>query len=664
MRFFSVACLLLVACSPLWAVAAEPTSYEKDIQPFVKKYCGKCHSSDRESGGVDLQRFASQEKVLAELPLWEAAAARVTAQEMPPEGSPRPSTADRKKFVDWYRKLPKPKGDCENLATDVSQNFYRGYVMSRRITRLEYNNAVRDLLGIDLQPGRNLPADGAGGEGFDTNGDTLFTSAILTEKYLEAADLAIDPILGDGYTGPGTGNTGAGGPGDTRPPATEIPNSEIPAAQLQAARKRLLSGTSGSKQSPREAARQTLTKYTRLAFRRPVTAAEIERLLALYDQVTARGESHAAGLRLAFKGILVSPHFLFLAEPEPEAQGITRLAPYPLATRLSMFLWSSIPDEELLQLAESGEIHDHAVLKQQVRRMLADPRSRALGENFAIQWLNLRALGQSVRPDPKQFPEFDDALVAAMKEETIRFFASVFQEDRSLLTLLDSDYTFVNESLAKLYGIDGVSGPELQRVSLTDRRRGGLLTQASVLTSTSYPLRTSPVLRGRWVLELLGSKVPPPPPDIPTLEETPVEVGGEVQTLRQRLEKHRSKPECSSCHSRMDPLGFGLENFDPMGRWREQESGQPVDASGKLPSGEKFSGPADLKKLLQKRQREFQKSLTRKMLGYALGRSLNKFDQCVVDETLKALDKDGHRASVLVEHIVLSYPFQHRFIKN
>jgi hypothetical protein len=295
--------------------------------------------------------------------------------------------------------------------------------------------------------------------------------------------------------------------------------------------------------------------------------------------------------------------------------------------------------------------------------MLKDPRSRALGESFACQWLELEPLGKTVRPDATKFPDFDDDLAEAMKGEVIYAFHDVMTGNRSLLELIDSDATYVNARLAKLYGIEGVKGPELRRVELRDRNRGGVVGMAAVLTVSSYPLRTSPVVRGKWILEsLLGSKVPPPPPEAGSLPENAAE--GSKLSFRERLEKHRTKPECASCHQKMDPLGFGLENFDPIGRWRTQDDGRPVDALGQLPTGEKFESPAQLKKVLMGRKDEVMNHLTRKMLGYALGRALNKFDNCVVDDSLKALKADGYRSSAMIETIVLSYPFQHRYAKR
>jgi hypothetical protein len=320
-----------------------------------------------------------------------------------------------------------------------------------------------------------------------------------------------------------------------------------------------------------------------------------------------------------------------------------------------------MPDEKLLELAGQGRLHEEKVLREQVRRMMRDPRARGLAEGFAAQWLGIRPLGKTVRPDARTFPEFDDELAGAMREETVLFFDTIVRENRSVLEVVDSDYTFVNERLAAHYKIDGVKGSHMRRVELDDPARGGVLGHAGILTVTSFPHRTSPVLRGRWILEeLLGAEVPPPPPDVPVLNDGR---RGKPQTLtlRQQLEKHRSKTECSSCHARMDPLGFGLENFDALGRWRTELSGKPVDSSGVLPTGEEFKGPAELKKLLlEKRRTEFLQNLSRKTLGYALGREVKRPDRVVVRDCVAALERGEFRLSSLLEAVAVSYPFAHR----
>jgi len=358
--------------------------------------------------------------------------------------------------------------------------------------------------------------------------------------------------------------------------------------------------------------------------------------------------------------VLVSPHFLFLAEPQPAKQGDYQLGDFELASRLSYFLWASMPDEELFALARKSALANEEEIERQVRRMLLDPKAQALGEFFVSQWLGITPLGETIKPDPNRFPEFDEALAASMRLEPALYFTRIVQEDRSLLDLLASDYSFVDERLAAIYGIEGITGDEMRLVQFEDDARGGVLGMAAILTTTSHPLRTSPVLRGKFVLEqLLGDRVPPPPPDAGTLPEDDQHTDG--LSLREALELHRQKPECAACHERMDPLGFGLENFDPIGRWRVEQAGLPIDTAGELPTGESFSGPAELKELLLERKDAFTRNFTRKMLGYALGRSLTRYDDCVIDDALAAMEEIGGRPSALFVEIALSYPFRHRY---
>ena len=332
---------------------------------------------------------------------------------------------------------------------------------------------------------------------------------------------------------------------------------------------------------------------------------------------------------------------------------------FELASRISYFIWSSMPDEALFKLARQNKLHVAGVLEQQVRRMLADPKGKVLAQNFASQWLRVRDLKTTAQPDLNRFKTYTLELRDAMYDEVVEFFYSLLKEDASLLKLVDADYTYVNEALAKHYGIEGVQGSEMRRVELKDRNRGGVVGMAGVLTLTSYPLRTSPVLRGKYVLEeLLGTPPPPPPPLVKSLPADDRPRDG--LTLRQRLEKHRENPDCAACHKRMDPLGFGLENFDAIGRWRTETAGGPVDASGVMTTGEKFSGPAELKKVLLAKKEDFVRNVSEKMLAYALGRGLEFTDTPAVRKIAKSLAAEDCRSSTLILEVVKSYPFQYR----
>jgi mono/diheme cytochrome c family protein len=404
--------------------------------------------------------------------------------------------------------------------------------------------------------------------------------------------------------------------------------------------------------------RQIVENLAHRAFRRPVTEAESTRLVALADAARKRSGSFEDGIGQALQTMLVSPHFLFRMEAGRAGDS----APHPiseheLASRLSYFLWSTMPDEDLLRAADAGELRRPGVLEAQVRRMLKSEKVRALAENFAGQWLQFRAL-ESVTPDRERFPDFEDYLRTCMRRETELFFGAVVHEDRSILEFIDADYTFLNERLALHYGVDGVKGPEFRRVALPGRERGGILTQASVLTVSSYATRTSPVLRGKWVLEnLLNAPPPDPPPGVPRLDEEKI---GTAASLRQQLEAHRKNATCASCHVRMDPLGFGLENYDAIGAWRTQDGPFPIDASGKLPDGRAFAGPAELKQVLMGDKPVFAQALTDKMLTYALGRGLERADRRTVKAIAGRVAETDYRFSSLVLEIVNSLPFQMR----
>jgi hypothetical protein len=400
--------------------------------------------------------------------------------------------------------------------------------------------------------------------------------------------------------------------------------------------------------------RAIVAHLARRAYRRPVTPKEVTQLTTLIANVQRDGGSFDEGLATAIQAMLMSPHFLFRIEPA----ATTQLSQYELASRLSYFLWSSMPDDALFAAAERGQLAHPKALEAQVRRMLLDPKAHALVENFGGQWLQVRKL-ESVKPDLKRFPEFDEYLRLSMRRETELFFESIIEEDRSILDFIDANYTFLNERLARFYNVPNVQGPQFRKVVFAaEAHRGGLLGQASVLTVSSYANRTSPVLRGKWVLEnLVGAPPPPPPPDVPNLDEAKI---GSTSSMREQLEKHRQNPVCASCHTRMDPLGFGLENFDAIGAWRTQEGKFTINASGTLPDGRSFAGPGGLEAVLRAQPDAFTECLARKLLIYALGRGLEPDDDPTVKKIVKNVGKDSYRWSSLILEIVKSEPFQER----
>ena len=407
-----------------------------------------------------------------------------------------------------------------------------------------------------------------------------------------------------------------------------------------------------------EAIKKLLNPLASRAFRRRASITEVESLGRIFSLARRNGETVERSTQLAVAAILVSPSFLFRMEVDPEPGEVRDLNDFELATRLSYFLWSSMPDDELFGAAARGELHTEEQLVQQARRMLKDDRVEALVENFAGQWLQLRGL-EEVSPSQKQFPTFDNQLREAMLRETELFFRTIVSDNRSILNFLDADYTYVNDRLAKHYGISGVSGPDFKRVSLEGGRRGGLLGQASILTVTSDPTRTSPVKRGKWILENLFDAPPPePPPNVPQLAE-----GDSSQltgSLREQMERHRADPACASCHKMMDPLGFGLENYNAIGAWRDRDGTIEIDATGELPSGQTFDGPQELRHLLLQRQDDFRRCLSEKMLTFALGRGLEYYDACAVERIVNRLQADDDRFAIVVEEIVKSPAFRQR----
>jgi hypothetical protein len=583
-------------------------TFSKDVAPLLARYCAMCHGGKRPKGDLSLDRFTDDAAAKKHPEIWEKVAQNLRSGDMPPKGKPRPTGAELAVITAWI--------DRETARVDCTKPSDPGRVTIRRLNRVEYRNTVRDLLGVDYKPADDFPSDDVG-YGFDNIGDVLSLSPLLLERYLDAAERIVDLAFKDPKI-----------------------------------RERILAPSKGKKA---EVVRSTIERLARRAYRRPVTADEVARLARFVDLAEGSGQNLNQGLQLALKAMLVSPHFLFRVEVDHVTKpgAIYPINDFELASRLSYFLWSSMPDDELFRVAGMGGLRKD--LDTQVRRMVRDPRAGALTANFAGQWLQLRSL-KDVSPDPKTFPSFSPQLRDAMRRETELFFETVVKEDRSILDFLDGDFTFVNETLARHYGIAGVKGNDFQRVKLSgDTARGGVLTHASILTVTSNPTRTSPVKRGKWILEnILGTPPPPPPPDAGELPDDKSELKG---TLRQRMEMHRSKAICASCHQRMDPLGFALENFDGIGAWRTRDGRFPVDAGGTLPDGQSFEGAKGLRGVLKARAADFRRCLAEKMLTYALGRGLEFYDKCAVDKICAAMTRNGDRFSSMVVAIVNSEPF-------
>jgi hypothetical protein len=605
-------------CATVTVQAEETTSphhFAEAIAPFLQNHCVGCHSGDDAEGGIELDRYRDSANVQTDYELWEKISRLINEHQMPPADEPRPSSLE---IIDVSAAI-----EVELAAFDCTGHRHPGRVTIRRLNKAEYNNTIRDLVGLDLRLADDFPSDDVG-NGFDNIGDVLTIPPILLEKYLGAAYAIAQRVYAD-----------------------------------EATRKRVFPHEPESDDERIEAARQNIRDFGSKAFRRPLTAAEEDRLFGIMGIAFRQGASIPEIFETVTVAILSSPHFIFRVEQDPEPDdedGIRELNGYELASRLSYFLWSSMPDQRLFDLAASGELTKREVLAAEAERMLADPKSRALVDNFAGQWLQLRDVSR-LMPDPEKFPDFDGELRTAMRRETEMFFETMIREDRSVLEFLSADFTYVNERLARHYGIDEVTGDRFQRVAVADGRRG-VLTHASILMLTSNPTRTSPVKRGKWILENFLAEPPPPPPaDVPELEEGVETLG----SLREQMEQHRANESCAVCHRTMDALGFGLENFDAIGAWRDRDGRFEVDASGELPGDRKFDGAAELMQVLtDEKKRPFCKCLAGKLLTYALGRGLGSYDRCAINDAVNALNENDYRFGALIKSIVTSDPFTMR----
>jgi hypothetical protein len=745
------------------------------VTAVVNKYCVSCHDAEVKKGGLDLDSI-SLEDVTQHQDAWERVVRKLRARQMPPMGKDRPEERTYDAVV---------SGLASSLDRAAAKHPNPGRTETfRRLNRTEYQNAIRDLLALDVDASVLLPKDDAS-HGFDNvtvgglsptlldryisaaqkisrlavgaprraqGGDTIrFRPDLTQEEHVEGLPLGTRGGTLLPYTFPRDGEY------DIHIRLTRDRNEEIEGLreshelELLLDRERVklftvapppdknyetvdeklkarITVTAGphqlgvtflknpselleTKRQPYNAhfnmhrhprlspaiyqisingpyesngpgnspsrrriflcrptkpgeeegcAERILSTLTRRAYRRPVTGADLQKPMEFYRKARAE-DGFEAGIEAALSAVLVSPEFLFRVENDPTGVAPNtayRISDLALASRLSFFLWSSIPDDELLETAVRSELHKPKVLEKQARRMLADSRSRSLVSNFAEQWLYLRNL-ESITPDLRLFPDFDDNLRQAFRQETELFFESVLREDRSVLDLLMADYTFLNERLAKHYGIPNVYGSRFRRIALEkDSQRGGLVRQGSILTVTSYATRTSPVIRGKWILDnILGTPPPPPLPNVPALKDNTVSA---TLSVRERLTEHRANAACASCHNLMDPVGFSLENFDAIGRWRTVEDGQPIDATGGLPDGSKFTGVSGLEEGLRKRPVLFVGTLTEKLLTFALGRGIEPCDAPAVRKIVHEAQANDFRFSAVIVGIVNSTPFTMR----
>jgi hypothetical protein len=904
MRFWLLVTLFFSLLPQVRGEDKEKTlEFEQKVQPLLKKYCNRCHNAKKTAGKIDIAQFTAVDLLLKNRKDWLKILEKLEDEEMPPE-EPLPTFDERRYLIEWV--------DHQINNIDWSKVKNAGHVATARLSREEYNNTMRDLLGVDLNPARELGDDAQGASGFNNDRDSLFLEPALLEKYIKAARQSIDQLitiadnpfrkhleteemfmternsppnefgyvlnrgqmtLWDSVSFPSSGYYrfsvkawSTAGPtgarlrindevqGDIQVPSqdpemyelitfvekgthqvawniqqngfiTSIPNRETevpskepeqevapgvkhkhadqpvppmnqwnevvtkramanhprlakidgenqvvtrlreamntqfysvqrpiewlrlhgpqgnrseiqrfkgyvadrtvmldaakdalagaldiavdelnyqikeqneaalsdnqivqaavasikaPAAKPQTLKPgsiamdfidiegpislsdeyqaRVFIAQPSDQKTAVQAAREVLSLFASRAFRRPVVKEELDAYLVLFEREYTGVATFKNALRLPLTAILASPHFLFKVEGNGDQQGEFKLSDFELATRLSYFLWMTMPDNELFAVAAKGELSQPPVLRQQVRRMLKDPRSSNFTKSFIEQWLEISAIGKTIGPDPKKYPEFDTQLQQAALQEPALYFDYLIREDQSLLKLIDSQETFLNKTLAALYEVDGIEHDQMKLVRLQSGQRGGLLGMSSVLTATSLPLRTSPVIRGKWVLEtLLGDELPPPPPDAGTLPDNAGDVKG--KTLREQFEQHRNDAACRSCHQRIDPIGFGLENFDAIGRFRQMQGGKPIDNSGELPDGTKFAGANELKQILLGEQDKFARNLSERMLSFALGRQLQYFDEGPIQHLTSTLQENQFAPQIWIEEIVLTYPF-------
>ncbi|MDQ1474382.1 MAG: hypothetical protein QOJ99_5862, partial [Bryobacterales bacterium] len=767
-RKFALAGGILLAL-PVATLPQQPATDEfaQYIRPVLARNCSTCHNPNNPKNRINFLKAASAKDVEANRGLWRDVATQLRNRTMPPVDS-KLSEDDRLRVALWI--------DKDLRQTACYAGDFAGAVALRRLNRREYHNTIRDLLGVDYNVSELFPADGTGGAGFDTNGETLFVPPLMMERYLEAAqqildraivtpplvvDFTADELLpaapkqpdqksatrdltpGHDFSAPvsiyldgdytvrvavdrrdGMGNLslkvdgasngvplvasapgrggrggGGGGRGPARPPtfqvqvhltrglrllsiaadAAPVPvlsfsleqRAVPPTPEKLALHYRLIGTEPGAEPlQSRRAAEQILRSFLRKAYRRPVETADVTPLMTLYDRAAERGDPFEERVKLALKGVLTGPEFLFKIEHRSDKPGIYPLGQYELASRLSYFLWSTMPDDELNTLAAQGRLQDPKVLTNQVDRMLNDPRSDTFASTFIGQWLGTQDLGGRAAPMITELQAYYTPPVAAdLRAEPILIFERILGENRSLLELLNGNYTYMTERLVKFYQLEdkfrNFKGNQPRLVEWPDDRRAGVMNLGAVMAITSHYRQTSPVLRGAWVLDtLLGTPVPPPPPNVPALEPVKCEDNCVVTAktavgMRQKILSHRVNPACSACHNLMDPMGFAMEHFDWTGRWRDKEfDGSAIDTTGALPSGEKFDGAAQLRQVLMDKKDDFLRQLTGKVLGYALGRSLQDGDSCTVSKLADTLQKDNYRARTLMREVVLSVPFR------
>ncbi|MCB0688569.1 MAG: DUF1592 domain-containing protein [Saprospiraceae bacterium] len=641
MRDFTIVLILLFGfqLKAVWGDTPDDKLFHRTARKMLHKHCASCHNEVDKKGGINLEDFYFATHVISRGELFRKVTDAVKDGSMPPPQAPSMSQADQDTLVYGIEKI---------LSKALAKKDPGKSVM-RRLSHREYQYTIKDLLGVEFETVHYFPSEGSGGEGFDNQSGTLFISPLTMERYYNAADSIVRQIRSD----------------------KKLWKELVPDSYSAGLIRRVVNGVRALFgiedlywEKPVANARKAVLPIATKAYRRFLSKEEENQLIDLFSHVYFSSwkdrDAYDNAISGVLKRILVSPNFLYRVEVNLDSDQPYPVNNFELATRISYLLWSSMPDDRLLDVAYREDLHNPSVMKREVLRMMDDPKFRRFSASFAPQWLGTEEMLYSPLTDQEKFPELTAAIREDMHEEVVGFFHEVFTKQKNLLYLLDSDFAWLNEDLAHFYGIEGVRGDEFRTVALHDPSRGGVLGMGAVLTATSLPLRTSPVLRGQWVLEqVLGEPAPPPPANVPALEDAKKSDVSELD-LRSLLELHRTDVACAGCHQKMDPIGLGLENFDAIGRWRENYDSVRIDPSGVLPDGRMFSGPKELRSVLLEDKVKFAKNFSRKMLSYALGRRVEFIDSRTLDQLTDQLINNNFDSQSFMLELVSSYPFQYR----
>lgn len=654
-KFWHIVFLCLLSSSNS---QAQELGQNHPLVPFFEESCFSCHGPTTQTAGINLTSLIQETPLVKNLETWRRVIGALEVGKMPPPGAPQPSEATRAEMLTLLRQ------DIEQF--DFSAIDNPGFELMRRLTHTEYNNTIRDLFGVDLNVTERFPTELIGNSGFENSSNTLFLQSSLMERYIGAAQTIVDLAL----------------------PAE--PTSDMHFQTREA----IFIKTPGPSITEQEASEVVLEAFLGKAYRRPITDTELLLATSQFAAARSSGLTYEGSIKQVIQSSLISPKFLLRVEAGLEGLLSYRVTDYELASRLSYFLWATMPDKELFDLAASGSLSDPNVLREQVSRMLVDNRANALGDLFAAQWLGFHNVGTRIWLDPIDQPWCTDTLMTAMRDETSMFFMALLRDDLPIRSLIDADFTYVNEELARtLYGMDDIHGDQMRRISIYDPNRSGVLGHASILALTSNYTTTSPVKRGVYVLDtILGTPPPEPPPNVGVLSQELQEI--REMSFREKVEMHSANEYCSGCHSRIDPIGFSMENFSFFGQWRDtydfrtrvdsadeadesisintESSPDPVtihfkttrrliSAEGSLPGGESFDGPAGLKEaLLRDHHDDLVRQVVSKMLAYSLGRQLEYYDEPAVRSIIASLASNDYKFQTLLQAIVASYPFQYK----